>query len=439
MGTNLDTSFDPSQRSINYSLIGEKESVNVFSFAFILGYFAFIFSYAKKKLFDLMYFVVFVAKYISSMYILIKQEITKGLYWDRGYMFKYFIALSIILPIFIVSSIAYLKYNEVFGKTKQFELTTKSVLAADRSVPLTNLAFTLSGTNVNKNSSSELISWYTVKAGDTIDSISKNLNLSPSTIEFFNNLSSTSTLTPGSKLSIVPLHGIIYTVNKGDTLRSISNTYAVSESSIESWNIIPNNTVSENQKIFIPGAKEETINTFYGNYSTQSPGCPATDYYCYLQNDSRWGSMILGGMGRRDYYVSPYYGDNLASVGCLVTDVAMVAKYYYPSKNITPATIAYNPYYFVFGDQFTLSGLGLLNLSTLGSNWGSVNWDNIDNQLELGHPVIIGFSYADHYVLLTKKVGNDYLMNDPAHGGDLLLSHYYDKSYASLALLYLPK
>ena len=56
-------------------------------------------------------------------------------------MFKYFIALSIILPIFIVSSIAYLKYNEVFGKTKQFELTTKSVLAADRSVPLNNLVF----------------------------------------------------------------------------------------------------------------------------------------------------------------------------------------------------------------------------------------------------------------------------------------------------------
>jgi hypothetical protein len=62
-----------------------------------------------------------------------------------------------------------------------------------------------------------------------------------------------------------------------------------------------------------------------------------------------------------------------------------------------------------------------------------VSVGNIDEELNNGNYVIVGIAYSsctgksggDHYLVLTKKDGNDYLMHDPIYGPDIKFSSHY--------------
>ncbi|MBD3280917.1 LysM peptidoglycan-binding domain-containing protein, partial [Candidatus Dojkabacteria bacterium] len=99
---------------------------------------------------------------------------------------------------------------------------------------------------------------YTVKSGDTLSTIADKYGISEDTIRWANGIpSGRDTLTVGQVLDIPPMNGVLYTVKKGDTLDSIikktkgANKFDL----IELNNLVPPSyTVAVDQKLFIPDA-----------------------------------------------------------------------------------------------------------------------------------------------------------------------------------------
>ena len=111
---------------------------------------------------------------------------------------------------------------------------------------------------------------YTIKDGDTLDSIAKKYNISASDIKNANNLKS-DVLTTGSIL-IIPIASsgeINYIVSAGDNLYSIANKYGVTVSDIKILNNLSSNTIKVGQVLKIPGST---------NYNT----------YIVKKGDSLW-------------------------------------------------------------------------------------------------------------------------------------------------------
>lgn len=77
---------------------------------------------------------------------------------------------------------------------------------------------------------------YTVKEGDTLDSIAEEFDLQESTIFSANNMEQNDNITVGQILKIPPVDGIIITVEEEDTLESISKEYDVSKQVLADFN-----------------------------------------------------------------------------------------------------------------------------------------------------------------------------------------------------------
>lgn len=134
----------------------------------------------------------------------------------------------------------------------------------------------------------------------------------------------------------------------------------------------------------------------------------------YSQRDARWANQAIG-----------YSSESILKVGCLLTSISMVAKK--NGQNITPSDFAADPYNF------------WANTAWMKYPWTSVAGKfmapvgSIDEELNNGNYVIVGIAYSscagksggDHYVVLTKKDGNDYIMHDPIYGPDIKFSSHY--------------
>jgi len=139
----------------------------------------------------------------------------------------------------------------------------------------------------------------------------------------------------------------------------------------------------------------------------------------FSQRDSRWGYQTIGNSS-----------ENILNVGCLLTSVAMVLKK--NGINVNPSIIAANPKYFsvntaymYFRNRFN-PWFGKLNNYRISTR-------QIDEELNRGHYVIAGINYgrckknADHFVVLIRKQGSDYIMHDPLYGPDLKFSSHYSQ------------
>lgn len=89
------------------------------------------------------------------------------------------------------------------------------------------------------SSSDSRIGVYTVKAGDTLDSIARANKVSKIAIIYANSDIKRSELTKaGQTLVIIPLSGFMYTVKKGETAESISKKYGISVANILEYNVM---------------------------------------------------------------------------------------------------------------------------------------------------------------------------------------------------------
>ena len=65
---------------------------------------------------------------------------------------------------------------------------------------------------------------YVVESGDTVTSIAQKFGLSANSILWSNNISG-DVVTPGVKLLVPPVNGIVYTVKAGDTPATLAQKY----------------------------------------------------------------------------------------------------------------------------------------------------------------------------------------------------------------------
>lgn len=104
---------------------------------------------------------------------------------------------------------------------------------------------------------------YTVREGDTLDSVAAAHGIAPYTIYWLNELSWPGNLVPGLALLIPPISGVPHTVASGETLETIADLYGVRPGNIVGY---PLNglkypyTLQAGQEIFVPGGIVEIPN-----------------------------------------------------------------------------------------------------------------------------------------------------------------------------------
>lgn len=130
----------------------------------------------------------------------------------------------------------------------------------------------------------------------------------------------------------------------------------------------------------------------------------------YSQRDERWANQNIG-----------YSSENILNVGCLLTSVAIVAKHY--GDNVTPGNVASDvSRFYGYTAYMSLPWKGVAGRSYYGGV-------NVDQELQNGNYVIVGVGGCgyggSHFVVLTKKDGDDYIMHDPIYGPDLKFSSHY--------------
>ncbi|MDP6585334.1 MAG: LysM peptidoglycan-binding domain-containing protein, partial [Anaerolineales bacterium] len=98
-----------------------------------------------------------------------------------------------------------------------------TVVAGSSLLPDTGPSGTLA--NIDDRPTSDQISIYVVREGDSLSQIAGMFNVSVNTIVWANDLKRGSLITPGQTLIILPISGVQHTVKKDDTLKSIAKKY----------------------------------------------------------------------------------------------------------------------------------------------------------------------------------------------------------------------
>lgn len=105
-----------------------------------------------------------------------------------------------------------------------------------------------------RDSSSDQISVYVVRNGDSIKAIAEMFDVSVNTILSANDMKKGDKLVEGSTLLILPVSGIEHTVTKGQTLKSIAKMYKVDVVDITAYNGLAEDAkLVVGDKILIPG------------------------------------------------------------------------------------------------------------------------------------------------------------------------------------------
>ena len=162
--------------------------------------------------------------------------------------------------------------------------------------------------------------------------------------------------------------------------------------------------------------------TSQGGASILSDQTKCDSWGCYYnQRDAQWGNQTIG-----------LSSETMREVGCLITSVAMITSHY--GKSLKPGDIAAsnNPFW---------GNTAYMNLSTWSVNGVTVSrtrlgssLSKIDEELSSGRPVIVGiYGGPDHFLVITRKDGDDYLMNDPflENGNNIKFTSKYPLSAIS--------
>ncbi len=128
----------------------------------------------------------------------------------------------------------------------------------------------------------------------------------------------------------------------------------------------------------------------------------------FSQRDERWAGVKIGKSN-----------ETVFNVGCLITSIAMVYKA--EGKSVTPADVARD------SSRFWYNTAMMLRPWKGPGSFTPIPKSSIDSYIKK-NPVIVGVyagPYGTHFVVLSKKDGNDYVMYDPWYGPDISFSKYY--------------
>lgn len=127
------------------------------------------------------------------------------------------------------------------------DITTEDGALVTESGPLGTAA------DVEELPSSDEISLYVVRQGDTIAGIAKMFDVSANTILWANNLTKGQALKEGQMITILPISGVEHTIKKGDTIATIAKKYGGDAQEIAFFNgISVSDSLATGEKIIIP-------------------------------------------------------------------------------------------------------------------------------------------------------------------------------------------
>ncbi len=119
--------------------------------------------------------------------------------------------------------------------------------------------------DIEKEVSSNQISLYVVREGDTLLEIANIFDVTPNTIIWANDIDKNSVLKEGQKLVILPISGIKYTVKKGDTIRGIVSKHKTDLNEVLKYNDLTlASAISPGDVIIIPDAEPAIDNSKTG-------------------------------------------------------------------------------------------------------------------------------------------------------------------------------
>ncbi len=135
-------------------------------------------------------------------------------------------------------------------------------------------------TQISQKPRSE-IEEYQVETGDTISSIAQKKDISVDTIKWANNLSGDS-IKPGQIIKILPVTGVGYTVKAGDTLESVAKKYSAEQQAIMDFpfNDVPDDfKLRVGQLLIVPDGSPQEISMPkpkpQPKYLAEGPASPA--------------------------------------------------------------------------------------------------------------------------------------------------------------------
>lgn len=144
--------------------------------------------------------------------------------------------------------------------------------------------------------SSDQISVYTVRKGDTLSGIADMFNVSINTIMWANDLKKGSALHEGDQLVILPISGVQYAVKKGDTLASIAKKYGGDKDEIMAFNGLESEKLTVGDTIIIPNGESAPVPA--GSKPGTKPSQPSySGYYVWPVNGGRLTQGLHGHNG----------------------------------------------------------------------------------------------------------------------------------------------
>lgn len=118
---------------------------------------------------------------------------------------------------------------------------------------------------------SDQISIYVVREGDTLSQIAKMFNVTVNTIKWNNDIKS-NTVRPGDTLVILPITGIRHTVKKGDTVASIAKFYKGDKDEIMAYNEIGPGALAVGSVIIVPDGEITPVTSGSVGAGTKATG-----------------------------------------------------------------------------------------------------------------------------------------------------------------------
>jgi LysM repeat protein len=145
---------------------------------------------------------------------------------------------------------------------EQKETSTASDKSIIEGYAVTNENNSLEGSFDDEENTSDQISLYTVRQGDTVSLVAKMFGVTSNTIYWANDLKVGSKLSPDQVIVILPITGIKYTVKKGDHVEDLAKKFKSDAGEIISFNGIDSEVgLTVGQEIIIPDAELEAPKT----------------------------------------------------------------------------------------------------------------------------------------------------------------------------------
>lgn len=139
-----------------------------------------------------------------------------------------------------------------------------------------------------RKASSDQISVYVVREGDTLSQIADMFEVSINTIRWANDMTGKSMIRPGQTLVILPVTGIRHVVKKGDTIKSIAKKYKGDVGEILSYNGFEEDVqLTIGQEVIVPDGEIAAPTSSGGGAPRSYAGPSYAGYYLRPVNGTR--------------------------------------------------------------------------------------------------------------------------------------------------------